>query len=38
MAFFIKAFGVDQAAFYSCDFGTDECGTVFKILRAMLRP
>ena len=35
---FIKAFGVDQAAFYSCDFRTHECGTVFKIIRAMLRP
>ena len=35
---FIKAFGVEHAAFYSCDFGAHECGTVFKILRAMLRP
>ena len=35
---FVKAFGVDHAALYSCDFGSHECGTVFKILRAMLRP
>src|SRR6266576_6227530 len=35
---FVKAFGVDQAAFYSCDFGSRQSNSVFKILRTMLRP
>src|SRR5580700_8438308 len=35
---FVKAFGVDHAAFYSSDFGSRQSSTVFKILRAMLRP
>src|SRR5580704_4953301 len=35
---FVKAFGFDHAAFYSRDFSTHECGTVFKIVWAMLRP
>src|SRR5580658_9212841 len=36
--FFVKAFGLDNAAFYSRDFSTHECGTVFKIVWAILRP
>src|SRR5580704_14388587 len=35
---FVKAFGFDHAAFYSCDFGSCQSNTVFEILRAMLRP
>ena len=35
---FIKAFGIDQAPFYSRNFATHERGAVFKILRAMLCP
>ena len=35
---FIKVFGIDHAAFYSCDLRAAQCGAVFKILRAMLRP
>src|SRR5438046_2658795 len=36
--FFVEDFGVDQAAFYSCDFGSRQSNSVFKILRTMLRP
>src|SRR5215470_158848 len=35
---FIKAFGVDHAAFNPGNLGANECCPVFEILRAMLRP
>src|SRR5262249_50861351 len=35
---FVKALGLEHSAFYSCDLRTDQRGSVFKILWAMLRP
>src|SRR5262249_49169823 len=35
---FVKAFGVDHAAFYSRDLRAHQCSAIFEILRAMLRP
>ncbi len=34
----VQAHGIEVAAFYSRDLRADERGTVFKILRAILRP
>src|SRR5580658_7096004 len=35
---FIEGFGIEHPVFDSRDFGADQCGAVFKILRASLRP
>ena len=35
---FVKALGVELAAFDACDLGADQRGAVLEILRAILRP
>src|SRR5262245_8896578 len=35
---FVKMLSVDCAAFYSCDFRAHQCGPVFEVLWAILRP
>src|SRR5918996_3765393 len=35
---FVEVFGLEHAAFDPSNLRADQCGAVFKILRAMLRP
>src|SRR5271165_2581545 len=35
---FVKMLSVEHAAFYSCDLRAHQRGTVFEVLRAILRP
>src|SRR5262245_15355595 len=34
----VQAHGIEVAAFYSCDFCPNQCGTIFEILGAILHP
>src|SRR6202166_629934 len=35
---FVEALGIELAALNTCDLGAHQCGAVFEILRAILRP
>ena len=35
---FVEALGIELAALKACDLGAYQCGAVFEILRAILRP